>query len=163
MTDFSPCDINDEGPFTLTRPIHTHYYTPRDNNDWRNKQIWFNIDEEQPFCVLPFPRESRLVVFSSRCFLLLYNRKRLHIQASKTTYIRLYGTGPPILSIFSSFRDEVHNMQHCSTTAPPTNGKLLTSTHYTSRLSNCWHFFTLSRSMSKKLTWEIQQCSDHIC
>jgi hypothetical protein len=33
MTDFTAFYVNDEGPFTPTPPIHTHYYTPRDNND----------------------------------------------------------------------------------------------------------------------------------
>jgi hypothetical protein len=36
VTDFTAFYVNVDGPFSVTPPIHTHYYTPRDHNDWRN-------------------------------------------------------------------------------------------------------------------------------
>jgi hypothetical protein len=51
-------------PFPPTPPIHTHYYTPRDQNDWRNKRIWFNIDQEQPVLICRFHLNRALSSFS---------------------------------------------------------------------------------------------------
>jgi hypothetical protein len=78
---------------------------------------------------LPFPREaSRLSChssFSLDAACLLYNGKRLHIQASMTTYIQLYGTDSLPFSPLSGTKYTTAK-QHCLTwTAPPTTDKLL--------------------------------------
>jgi hypothetical protein len=33
VTDFTAFYVNVDGPFSVTPPIHTHYYTPRDHSD----------------------------------------------------------------------------------------------------------------------------------
>lgn len=73
--------VNDEGPFTLTQPIHTHYYTPRDHNDGRNKRIWFNSDGEQPCCrvsavstwIAPCPRRRLLLMLFAVALAIMAN------------------------------------------------------------------------------------------
>jgi hypothetical protein len=47
--------------------------------------------------------------------------------------------------IFSSFRDEVHNEQHCSTMAQPTNDKTTPKNSYFK--TDCRHFFTFFIAM----------------
>ena len=161
-----PMSRDDEGPFTLTQPIHTHYYTPRDHNDGRNKRIWFNIDEEQPCCrVLPFPRESLLVSSSSSPLdaVVVALAIMANVSTSRPQRPHMYDYMGLVFP-FSPFSPlsgrSTQNKQYYSTMAHPTNDETPKNFH-TSRLTFDFFTFFVDRTW-KKLNWLEEYNNDAI-